>query len=301
MADLSDITAYLTTQAALAVYPNGTTNPSVAGMDVHVFEGWPNAAQLDLDVRGLQITAPGQPPTPRPNGKCADVSIYPMAGATIEPYQIQDETYVIVPPVYGMTASVSGTVITITGQPNAGEYLSIIADRQHTYSATGPDTPSILSTLQQSISNDYAGVTNTDTTLTIPFHFALTVRIGAVGTLGKATHRQRHGIMITTWAPDHTSRSIIAGAIDNFLKRTITAIMPDTSMARFVYSRTTQTDEQQVAVIYRRDLVFDVDYATVWEFPGYVITDFTVNFAGGNWGLPGAPPPVSPPTIPVPQ
>lgn len=298
MADLSDITAYLATQAALAVYPNGTGNPSVANMDVHVFEGWPIAAQLDLDVRGLQIISPGMAPTPRPGGPCADVSVYPMPGATAEPYQIQDETYVVAEPVFGMSASVAGDVITITGQPNTGEYLTLVADRTFVFSATGANTAAILSSLATQAGADYAGVSSTSTTLTVPFKYALTVRIGGVGVLGKATHRQRHGVMLTTWAPDPTARTKIAAAIDNLLKRTIIATMPDTSQARIVYSKTILTDEMQQATVYRRDLVFDVDYATVFEFPGYVITSFTVDVAGGNWELaPGN----TPPTIPTSQ
>jgi hypothetical protein len=40
-------------------------------------------------------------------------------------------------------------------------------------------------------------------------------------------------------------------------------------------SHTTQTDEQQVVTIYRRDLVYIAEYATVTLFPGYVITSIT--------------------------
>ena len=39
MADLSDVTAYLAQRAASAVYPNGTTSPSVASMDCLIYEG----------------------------------------------------------------------------------------------------------------------------------------------------------------------------------------------------------------------------------------------------------------------
>jgi hypothetical protein len=52
LADLSDVTAYLYQQAIAAVYPSGTSQPSVAAMDVRLFEGWPIPDQLDRDLAG---------------------------------------------------------------------------------------------------------------------------------------------------------------------------------------------------------------------------------------------------------
>lgn len=292
MADLSDVTAYLAAQTAVACYPNGTSQPSVANMDVHVFEGWPIAAQLDLDMQGLQNN-PNGAPTPRPNGPCADVSIFPMPGVTAEPYQVEDHTYVIVPPSYGMSAYFDGvSTVTVEGQPNVGEYLTIIADRQNVFSASGANTAAILASLLQQASGPYPSASATGNTITIPGTHAFVVRIGGIGTLGKVTHRQKHGIMITVWAPDPPSRTALSAAIDNFLKRTIVATLSDQSQAKFVYSRTLVTDEQQTATVYRRDLIFDVEYATVFQFPGYVVTSVIVNLQGGNWcpGITSAPP-----------
>ena len=82
MADLSDITHYLAVQSANAVYPNGIAQPSVANCDVRIFEGWPLPDQLQLDMEGKMLA--GTPPVPvtRPGGPVANVSIYPMPGAT---------------------------------------------------------------------------------------------------------------------------------------------------------------------------------------------------------------------------
>ena len=97
-----------------------------------------------------------------------NVSIYPMMGATATPYQIQDNYFVIVPATFGMAAAVDNGVITIAGEPNAGEYLTIVADRQHIYSTTGADTATILATLAAAAQTDYPSASSTPTTLTIP-------------------------------------------------------------------------------------------------------------------------------------
>ena len=53
--------------------------------------------------------------------------------------------------------------------------------------------------------------------------------------------------------------------------------MPDTSQALVIYSRTNVSDDRQSTAIYRRDLIYDVEYATVFQFPGYVITSVNVS------------------------
>jgi hypothetical protein len=282
MADISDITAYLKGAALAAVYPNGTSQPSVAAMDVRVIEGWPEPQLLDLDMAGKTlIGATGNVPINRPGGVCATVSVFPMLSSTATPYQIQDDTFVITAPVYGLTATVVNGVINVSGTPAAGEYLTVIADRAYAYSATGNTAATIIASLAASFANNYAGVAFDASSLTIPYGFALTIRQGGQGVLGKALHRQKHSIMITVWAPNHMVRSALAGPIDVALKSRITITLPDTSQAIVVYNRTNIIDDKQVATIYRRDLVYDVEYATVQQFPGFVIT--TVNESIGNY------------------
>src|SRR5258708_3583696 len=105
MADISDVTAYLESAATLAVYPSGTSQPSVAAMDVRIYEGWPMPDQLDWDLSGTMLSGTPPVPVPRPNGPLSNISIFPMLGSNVTPYQIQDQTYVITPAVFGLTVS----------------------------------------------------------------------------------------------------------------------------------------------------------------------------------------------------
>lgn len=282
MADISDITTYLKAAALAAVYPNGTTQPSVAAMDVRVIEGWPEPQLLDLDMAGKTLIGSlNDVPITRPGGVCATVSVFPMLGMTVTPYQIQDDTFTISPPVYGLTATVVNGVINVSGIPAVGEYLSVIADRAYAYSANGVSAAAIIASLAASFAANYSGVSSTASTLTIPYGFSLTIRQGGQGTLGKVVHRQKQSIMVTVWAPNHTVRATLASAIDVALKSKITITLPDTSQAVVIYSRTNVIDDKQVATIYRRDLIYDVEYATVQQFAGFVIT--TVNESIGNY------------------
>jgi hypothetical protein len=274
VADLSDVTAYLATQVASAVYPNGDSQPSVAAMDCLIYEGWPIPDALDLDLAGNIKSAAGVV-VPRAGGPRANVSIFPMQGTGVNVYQIQDETYTIVPVSYGMSVTQNGNTITVSGQPNAGEYLTLVCDDRFVYSLSGANTAALLAALATAAQANYPSASSTSTTLTVPTSRSLIVRQGGIGTLGKVTHRQRHSVMVTVWAPTRVARSALASAIDVALKENIRVAMPDTSQALVIYSRTNVSDEQQSTTIYRRDLVYEVEYATLQTFPGNVIT--TVN------------------------
>lgn len=283
MADISDIETYLYNTAQSAVYPNGTSQPSVAGMDVRIMEGWPLPDQLDLDMAGKMLS--GNPPVPvsRPNGPLASVSIFPMVGNTATPYQIQDKTYVISQPTYGLSivSAVNG-VITVSGAPANGEYLTVITDRNHAYSHVGASRAAVLSALAADFSANYSGVSSTDTTLTIPGTYAMVIRQGGVGVLGKVVHRQRQAIMVTVWAPTHVVRTALAKAVDVALKSQVVVTLPDTSQALICYNRTNVIDEKQMVTIYRRDLIYDAEFSTVQQFPGYVVTSVNTSVANYN-------------------
>ena len=283
MADISDVTRFLAQTVAGIVYPNGTSQPSIINMDVRIYEGWPQPAQLDLDVAG-KILVNGVP-QPRSGGQVANVSVYPMPGATATPYQILDNTYLIIAPNYGLTlATATDGTITFTGQPVTGEYVTLICDRANVFSRTAVDTATLIAGLASDAIPKYPGTTYDATHLRVPAQFAMSVRQGSIGTLGKVTHRQTHGVMISVWAPNHIIRTALGAAIDNVIKRSLIVTMPDTSEAKIVYSHTNVSDSLEATTIYRRDLIFDVEYATVWEFPGYVITTVDVTIAN-EYGL----------------
>lgn len=279
MADISDITTYLASAVAGAVYPNGNSQPSVAAMDCRIYEGWPLPDKLDKDMAGVNDDG-----TVRAGGPAANVSVYPMLGTGVSVYQILDTTYTIVPVSYGMVVSVAGNVITVAGQPNAGEYLTLICDNNLVFSQIGGTRATLLAALLAAVQVKYPSASATATTLTVPFGFSMVVRQGGVATLGRVTHRQKHSVMVTVWAPSQTVRKALASAIDVALKKSIRAAMPDTSQAIICYDRTNVSDDQQSSGIYRRDLIYDVEYATLEKFPGYVVTSVntTIASAAGN-------------------
>ena len=299
MADLSDVTSALAALASSAVYPSGTGQPSVCGLDTRIFEGWPLSQQLDLDMSGEWMQGTPPKPAPRPGGKVCNVSVYPLPGATAEVYQLLDSTYTVVNPNYGLTTAVAGNVITVTGAPVTGEFLTVIlyvgSMSGKVISSNKTTVPAILNDLMaQAASLGFTLTTDGISTLTIVSNvWSFVVRQGSVGTLAKVTHRQRQAITIIVWAPDYRSRIALAAAIDVLIKENLIITMPDTSQCKLTYNRTSVSDDLQLHTIYRRDLVYDAEYATLQQFPGYVITSATFNIQGGNWGVVTNPPTIT--------
>jgi len=264
MADISDVTARLAQMAAAAVYPSGAGQPSVAGVDVRIFEGWPIASSLDADIAA---------------GK-ANVSIFPMPGGSAPVFQVLDETYVITPAVHGLSASISGDTVTLVGTPGSGEYASIVADERFAYSRVGADIPTILNAIAADAAANYQGVVVSGDSITFPTT-RLVCNIGAPATAGKVTHRQRDAIFITVWAPTPALRNLLAESIDVALKAVNRLTFPDTSQGLLVASHQNQLDDRQTASIYRRDLVFTVEYATLATFQVFEVTTFNPTFDVG--------------------
>ncbi|WP_316227830.1 hypothetical protein [Bradyrhizobium sp. SZCCHNR3015] len=263
MADLSDVTAYLLQAATDAVYPNGAARASIVGAGVRLMEGWPIAKQLDADMAA---------------GK-ANVSVFPPAGAGTTVYQVLDKTYVIQPAAIATTFTLAGNVITVAGTLAPGEFMTLVIDGAVACSQTGTSVADMLAKLAaQAQSFGYPAVA-TSNTLAVPFGHELVVRQGGKAVEGKVVHRQQQSVWITVWAPTPTMRNALAAAIDVAIKSKNRVTMPDTSQALVVYSRTNTVDEQQAATIYRRDLIFNVDYATIEQFPAYTITSTQVSIA----------------------
>jgi len=258
MADLSDVETALANIIGAAIYPNGIGQPSSlpGATSVRIDRGWPVPVTLDADLAAGTV----------------EVTIYSQPGTGAKVYQIQDQTYTIVPVSYGMTPSVASTVITVAGQPNTGEYLTLVVDGSFVFSQTGTSTANLLANLLAAVQVDYPSASATSTTITVPFGHSMVVRQGGVATMGKVIHRQRQMVMVCIWAPTDALRTNVAIACDLAIKENIKITLPDTSQAVICYSRTNITDDKEKANLYRRDLIYECDYATVQQFPAYVVT-----------------------------
>lgn len=266
MADLSDVEATLVNMIAAALYPNGTGQASAISAPCKVYPGWPNSTALDADLRAGTV----------------HVTVFPMAGATAQAAQFLDNMEVLVPAVHGLSASISGQTITLTGTPGASEYVTVIADGKYIFSRVGASGSAICSALLADALAHYPSASANGATLTIPNAAYITVRIGAPATMANIVHRQKQAFMITTWASTDALRSACAALVDVSLKSVNRITFSDTSQGIMTFDRTMVNDLIERAICYRRDLIFNVEYATIETFQAFEVTSFTTE-ADPNW------------------
>lgn len=107
---------------------------------------------------------------------------------------------------------------------------------------------------------------------------------GTGGTAALELRRQTRAFLISVWAGDHARRDVAAAAIDAGLAAVSRLTLADGSVAVMTYASSRQDDEQQQAGIYRRDLLYALNYATTLVQALTVIattvTDVTVGVNG---------------------
>ena len=165
-----------------------------------------------------------------------------------------------------MAITQSGNVVTITGNPNVGEYLTLIVNRQHTYSyvaVQGDTAASVAAAIVALISADFPGATvlgnaasivpDPGLEITDGFSFftlvraatsvfEIVARIGAVGTMGHVIHRQKQQVKVSVWAANSALRASVAGPLDIALKQNLKLTFNDTSQGVMTYQNTMNDD-----------------------------------------------------------
>ena len=105
-------------------------------------------------------------------------------------------------------------------------------------------------------------VTLSGAILTIPGAGDLLARVVADAPAMREIRRQRQNFRLTCWRPTPAGRDAAAVAIDSAFAAMNFITLADTSVARIRYAASTVFDQSQDASLYRRDLLYNVEYAT---------------------------------------
>jgi hypothetical protein len=247
MADQSDVESALVALASAAVYPNGISAVSAAGGECRVYRGWPHPAALDADLLAGKI----------------NVTVF-SAGGPGKTTTRYAEQWVGTLPQPSMTAAVSGDAVTFSGTAAPGQLAGILVDeRSYVYRPQEGDTPELVAASLAAMARDAAIVQLHDATLTIPGAGKLCARVVTDAAVQCEVRRQQQTFRISCWCATPSARDATAAAIDQaFASMTFIALI-DGSQAHLRYSGTEEFDQSQDARLYRRDLLYDIEYPTV--------------------------------------
>jgi hypothetical protein len=274
MADIKDVGDALKNLAIAAVYPNGTNQPSVAGIDVQIFQGWPKAPLLDKSLAA---------------GK-AVVSIFSSNASRITTRfdtQWQDLTY----NAATITLTVNNTAKTVTLNGTVTTPQSCMVIVNGTGYAYGVQQNDTLTTIAAALAALIPGATASGNVITVNTAYKIAARVGTTGTSVREVAREERVFTVTVWAPPALGnaypplyRSQIASAIQSLFAATSRITLPDGYYASLKTGAVHEIDESQKDNFYRRNLDYVVEYAITQSETDYAITNAYSNNTIGPTG-----------------
>ena len=270
MCDLADVVNTLASLTAGMIYPNGTASPSIVNAPVSVIPGWPLPQQLD------GMIAAGS----------AIVSIFPMPGMDANTTEWMTDALPTAAAAPQLTMTVSGATVTIGGTINAGEAAALLVNAiGYAHAIVASDT---FTTIAAALAALVTGATSSGAVFTAPATtYELKAGVSAVVPLQATIGRQRRIIKITCWCPTPTMRDSLGSQIDAYYKNNTTrriVITADNTYAKIVYRGTLMADDLERTNIYRRDLMYELEYFTTFNSTSNTITNLQLNLTpnGGN-------------------
>lgn len=247
MADISDVEQTIAGSITAIVYPQGSSQGSIAGVTCRIYRGWPNSATLNSDlgsgVVNITITS---------DNDC---------GKTTTRY-LQEWQYELVAPT--LTASISGQSITVAGSANVGVVIgALINGYAFVYRIIAGDTPELVAANLCAVIQGSMVATVSGNDITVPGATSIIVRTVNDSTGSYEGRRQEKDVRIAFWCSAPAIRDSLAAAVDLALSQDAFVLLPDNSSARMQYKASSTFDQSQNALLYRRDLLYCVEYPTI--------------------------------------
>jgi hypothetical protein len=244
--DLSDVEAVLVSTITQIVYPYGTAAASAVGHPCKVFRGWPVPGNLDADLKAGFVNISVFPLDMEQNVTRADLGWKELPN----------------PPVT-LVLTVAGQAVTVSGRISCPLNAAVLVNGEaFVYPLQATDTPTSVATALAALVNAQTPASSSGPVITVPGATTLGARVGAVGSVIQEVKRQKKSFRITLWCHSPQVRDAVAKLVDPALASLTFLSLPDGTGGRVRYERTHADDSAQKARLYRRDLVYSVEYGT---------------------------------------
>ena len=242
----SDVEIALALLASTALYPNGETAASAIPATVRIYRGWPNTAALDADLGAGRV----------------NVTIFPVPEATTVTTRYLAD-WLPDPVVPTLSATVAGVSATFAGSASPGQLAGVlVGGASYVHRTVAGDTPALVAAILAAAITPTRPATAAGATLTLPGAASVIARTAADASAALELRRQRQRFRITAWCPTPDLRDATAAALDAAFSATPFLTLADGTPARLTYASTTTFDQRQDAALYRRDLLYAVEFPT---------------------------------------
>jgi hypothetical protein len=247
MADQSDVENALVSLVTVALYPNGTEFPSVPGPDCKIYRGWPNSNALNTDLSAGLVNV-----TVFPSGE-------PGRNTTRFIYHWE-----VLRQSSSLSVSVLQNSITFSGTAAQGQLAGILVDNvAYVYRVEAIDTPETVAANLAKMLRATNIANLSGPTITIPGATHIVARTNSDAAVSREIRRQQQSFRITFWCPGPAARDCCVAAVDQVLSGRAFITMDDGSQGFLRYDGTLVFDQSQDALLYRRDLIYQVEYPTI--------------------------------------
>jgi len=273
MADISDVYDSLAGLIAGVIYPNGTGQAPVNGIQTRVYGGWPVKDQLDKDLRAgnAHITVFGRPEsrnTTRYMTVPLDITVTPPA----------------------LTLTINANTVAVGGTVAAGVNTAIlVGTKAYLYQTVANDTLNTIATALAALINaDFPGTSASGAVITLPATATITAaRVGGNGSQVTEVGRVEQVFQITIWTNTPANRKSIGSLIVPQLMNSRFLTLADGSAARMIVQGQRDDDMPQKELLYRRDIMAKVEYAETITNTSTQVVDIIENIAVGVNGYNG--------------
>ena len=246
MADVSDVESALVASVTEALYPAGSAAPTVTGQPIRIYRGWPLSGSLEADLlRGV-----------------ANVSVFavPASSRNTTRWGVLTTTTQSVPT---LTVQVSGNAATFGGQGGVTQLAGlVVAGQPFVYRGQAGDTPALVAAVLAQSVRAVRACWLSGSTVSVPGVTSILARVVSDGAAMTEWARQEQGFRVSAWCPNPGSRDLVCRTISSALAAVSFLELADGTGGRVRYRSTSSFDDRQDAQSYRRDLVYDVEYAT---------------------------------------
>lgn len=246
MADLSDVESALSAFALSVVYANGLGAPSLTGKPTRVYRGWPVRGALDRDLE-LGIV---------------NISVFAVPGATRNTTRWGTAVHTSLGRP-SLTVAVTATSAVFGGTGGAGQLAGLLIDGQpFVHRLQDGDTAALVAAVLAETIGRTRVCWLSGTTLDVPGSVGMKGRVTADANVLTEWGRQEQGFRLSVWCPDPGSRDQVCSALGSAFAAQSLLVLADGTAGQVRYRSTVSIDDGQDAHLYRRDLLFDVEYGT---------------------------------------
>jgi hypothetical protein len=260
---MSDVEAALVSAVSSVLYPGGLSAQAIVGSGARVYRGWPMPAALDADLMlgVLNVSVSAVPNSARNTTRWGVCAWAPPASP-------------------GVMVTVSDNTVDFSGVPNAGDVAGLLVDEAtYVYQVQAGDSAGLVAAALADLVRRDRICRLQGSVVTVPGAVRLVARTLALQVSTAELARQEQGFRIAVWSPSPGMRDAACSAIGSTLAQTAFLTLADQTGGRVRYRNTASFDEGQGAGVYRRDLVYDVEYATtaVSMLPAMLFGDVVFN------------------------